>query len=133
MLSPSTLPFSSECVCVCQHEPKLLFYGKQRWKWGLKTQLCSQPGPGAPCWLAPGHGKWEQALVWAWLCNDTQPLQEPFAKAAATATAWLPNPPFLWGLQLWTPLCSPHGCCFSQAILPLSGSHFSADLWPCFG
>lgn len=61
MLSPSALPFSS--VCVCQHEPKLLFCGKQSWKWGSKTQLCSQPGPGATCWFAPqawevGAGPW---------------------------------------------------------------------------
>lgn len=58
----SVLPHCLSALCVCQHEPKLLFCGEESWKWGLKTQLCCEPGPGTTCWFALGHGKWEQAL-----------------------------------------------------------------------
>ena len=141
MHSPSALPFSF--LCVCQHEPKIPFSGSEEsWKWGLKTQLCGQPSPGATCCFAPEHremgaGSWlppghRAAIV-------SKQLRElswfAAAKAADAAATWLPNPRFLWGLQPWTSLCWPRGHRFLEAhrqILPLSGSRFSAYLWPCF-
>lgn len=69
---------------------------------GLKDTTVLSQVQELPAGLPWGTGSGSRLLaaVRAWLCNGTQPLQEPFAKAAATATAWLPNPHFLWGLEL---------------------------------
>lgn len=121
MHSPSAPPFSF--LCVCQHEPKILFSGSEEsWKWGLKTRLCGPPSAGATCCFAPecgemGAGSWllsgHRAAIVSWK------LQEPSwfaaAKAADAATTWLPNPCFLWGLEPWTAWGWPHGHRFLEA------------------